>query len=84
MAAGTPVVASDIEVLQEVCCGAATLVPAEDPARWASALTSVIESRPLAAEHVAAGRAVATAASWARGGEALRELLVQVARGRTG
>ena len=81
MAVGTPVVASAIPVLEEVCSAAATLVPARDPAAWASALTAALENKSSVAALVAAGAEVAAAATWDRGGLALRELLTCVARG---
>jgi glycosyltransferase involved in cell wall biosynthesis len=80
MAAGVPVVASAIPVLEEVCGGAATLVPAGDPAAWAAALTKVLGGGPVVADLVRAGSAVAAAATWDRGGRALGELLTSVAR----
>jgi len=81
MAVGTPVVASAIPVLEEVCSAAATLVPARDPAAWASALTAALENKSSVAALVAVGAEVAAAATWDRGGLALRELLTCVARG---
>jgi glycosyltransferase involved in cell wall biosynthesis len=84
MAAGVPVVASAIPVLEEVCGGAATLVPANDPAAWATALTTVLRGGPAVASLVSAGTSVAAAATWERGGLALGELLTSVARQATG
>ncbi len=80
MAAGTPVVVSAIPVLEEVCSGAAVLVPAHDPAAWASALNLLLDGGPPVAGLVAHGAAVAAAATWERGGLALGELLASVAR----
>ena len=68
MAAGIPVVASAIPVLEEVCSGAAILVPAHDPAAWAAALNRVLDGGPPVASLVAHGAAVAAAATWERGG----------------
>jgi glycosyltransferase involved in cell wall biosynthesis len=79
MAARVPVVASAIPVLEEVCAGAATLVPPRDPAAWAAALTAVLGGGPAVADLVRAGTAVAAAATWHRGGRALGELLTSVA-----
>jgi glycosyltransferase involved in cell wall biosynthesis len=80
MAAGVPVVASAIPVLEEVCVGAATLVPPGDPAAWAAALAAALAGGPAVAGQVRAGAAVAAAATWDRGGRALGELLTSVAR----
>ena len=80
MAAGIPVVASAIPVLEEVCSGAAVLVPAHDPAAWASALNLVLGGGPQVAGMVSHGAAVVAAATWERGGLALSELLASVAR----
>jgi len=79
MAAGTPVVASAIPALAEVCSSAAMLVPAHDPAAWGSALTTVLADPAWAARLAAAGTAVAASATWERGGRALCELLCSVA-----
>ncbi len=79
MAARVPVVASAIGVFEEVCAGAATLVPPGDPAAWASALTSAIGNGPSVRARIAAGAAVAAASTWDRGGQALGELLTSVA-----
>ena len=79
MAAGVPVVASAIPVLEEVCAGAAALVPPGDPAAWGAALATALAGGPDIAAHVRAGSAVAAAATWERGGRALGELLTSVA-----
>lgn len=80
MAAGIPVIASAIPVLEEVCSGAALLVPGHDPAAWASALNQVLDGGPSVTGLVSHGAAVAAAATWERGGRALSELLASVAR----
>ena len=82
MAAGVPVVASDIPVLAEVAESAAVLVPPRDVAAWTSALASVLASPARSAEMSAAGAAVAARGSWERGATALRGLLSCVATGR--
>lgn len=79
MAARIPVVASAIGAFEEVCGGAATLVPARDPAAWAAALTEATGNGPGVRDQIAAGAAVAAAATWDRGGQALGELLSSVA-----
>ena len=82
MAAGVPVVMSDIQVLAEVAGPAALMVPPHDVAGWASALTAVLSSAALPGRLTEAGRAVAAAASWGRGASALGSLLCAVATGR--
>ena len=82
MAAGVPVVMSDIEVMAEVAGSAALAVPSRDVAGWASALTAVLRDPALAGRLTAAGRATAAAASWEHGASALVSLLSDVAVGR--
>jgi glycosyltransferase involved in cell wall biosynthesis len=82
MAAGVPVVMSDIQVLAEVGGPAALMVPPRDVPSWASALTAVLSSAALPGRLTEAGRAVAAAASWEHGASALGSLLCAVAAGR--
>jgi glycosyltransferase involved in cell wall biosynthesis len=82
MAAGTPVVMSEIPTLSEVAGQAALTVPPQDVAGWASALTAVLTEVKLARRLVVGGRAVAAAASWDQGAAALADLLAAVAAGR--
>ena len=82
MAAGVPVVTSDIEVMAEVAGSAALRVPPRDVAGWVSALTAVLGDRALAGRLTAAGQATAAAASWEHGASALVTLLSAVAAGR--
>jgi glycosyltransferase involved in cell wall biosynthesis len=82
MAAGTPVVMSDIPTLSEVAGQAALTVPPQDVAGWASALTAVLTDVKLAGRLVRSGVAVAATASWERGAAALADLLAAVAAGR--
>ena len=82
MAAGLPVVMSDIEVMAEVAGSAALMVPPRDVAGWASALTAVLSDATLAGRLTAAGHATAAAASWEHGASALVSLLSAVAAGR--
>jgi glycosyltransferase involved in cell wall biosynthesis len=79
MAAGVPVVLSDIPVLAEVSGGAALRVPPQDVAAWATALTAVLGDPALSRGLVAAGRAVAAASGWEHGASALLTLLSTVA-----
>ena len=55
MAAGVPVVMSDIRVMAEVAGSAAVMVPPRDVAGWASALTAVLCDAALA-DRLTAGR----------------------------
>ena len=82
MAAGVPVVASAIAVLEEVAAGAALLVPPADPAAWAGALNRVLAGGPAVRDMIQAGSGAAAAATWQRGGQALGGLLAAVAAGR--
>ena len=61
MAAGAPVVASDIPALREVAGDAAVLVPPADTGAWAEALSRVLESPSLQADLAGAGRRRAAA-----------------------
>jgi glycosyltransferase involved in cell wall biosynthesis len=82
MAAGVPVVMSDIEALSEVAGSAAIMVSPRDVAAWESALAEVLSDAGLAARLSAAGAAVAKGASWEHGAWALSDLLCAVATGR--
>jgi glycosyltransferase involved in cell wall biosynthesis len=79
MAAGVPVVMSDIEVLAEVAGPAALMVPPRDVAGWATALVAVLGDPALSGRLTDAGRAAAAAASWDHGALALGRLLSAVA-----
>lgn len=82
LAAGVPSAVSDIPVLTEVTAGAALRVPPRDVAGWANALTTLLRDGAARGRLAAAGRAVARAATWARGADALGGLLSDVAVGR--
>jgi glycosyltransferase involved in cell wall biosynthesis len=79
LAAGVPLVVSDIPVLAEVCGDAAVRVPPGDPAAWAAAITEVLADPAGTRERVQAGAAIAGQAGWQHGGQALRRLLLSVA-----
>ncbi len=81
MAAGVPVVMSDIRALAEIAGPAAVMIPPRDHAQWVSALTAVMSDAALARRLVTAGAAVAAEASWERGASALASLLSAVAAG---
>ena len=63
MAAGTPVVASDIPVFREVAGSAAVLVPPRNPQAWASAIISTQDANRRH-QLVLAGRERAAGATW--------------------
>jgi phosphatidylinositol alpha-mannosyltransferase len=68
MAAGVPVVASDIPGYREVIRGgeSGVLVPPGDSASLARAVSEVLTRGPASTEMVAAGRQAATEYSWDR------------------
>lgn len=70
MAAGAPVVASDLDVVREVAGDAALLVPARDRDALAFALARVATDTALRARLAAAGRARAATFTWAATAEA--------------
>jgi glycosyltransferase involved in cell wall biosynthesis len=86
MAAGLPIVASDIGAIREVTADgtAARLVAPDSPAALAAALGSVIEDPQGAAELGARGRVVAQRWSWDRSAVALDALYGEVAAARAG
>jgi glycosyltransferase involved in cell wall biosynthesis len=76
LAAGTPVVASDLPAIREVCGDAAVLVDPTDPAGIAAGVLGVLSlSLQERAEVAAAGRRRAGEFTWSRAAEQL-ELLV--------
>lgn len=79
LAAGVPLLVSDIPVLAEVCGDAAVRVPPDDPAAWAAAIIALLADPAGARQRVQAGAATAAQADWQRGGRALRRLLLSVA-----
>ena len=70
MAAGIPVVASDIPAIREVAGDAAALVPAADPDAWADALSRVLASPALQAGMAGSGRRRAAMFSWTKTAQA--------------
>jgi len=75
MAAGTPVIASDIPVMREVAGDAALLVPPEDAAGWADAMERILEDAGLRQRLAAAGRERATRYTWERCAATVRDVL---------
>jgi glycosyltransferase involved in cell wall biosynthesis len=75
MAAGAPVVASDIPALREVAGDAALLVPAGDAGKWAEAIEAVVcLDQPQRAAVVERGRARAAQFTWRATAERTLEL----------
>jgi len=71
MAAGTPVVTSDVPALVEVAGGAAVVVPTGDPVALAAALARLAEDPDRRGELAVAGRRRAAAFSWTGAARAL-------------
>ena len=70
MAAGVPVVASDIPAIREVAGDAAVLVAPGNADAWAEALLRVLESPRLQADLAGSGRRRAAMFSWTKTAEA--------------
>ena len=77
MVAGTPVVASAIPVLAEVCRDGAVLVSPYDPQAWVDAIEEVLGGADSVTALRERGARVAREATWKRGGRALYELLTR-------
>jgi glycosyltransferase involved in cell wall biosynthesis len=65
MAAGAPVVASDIAAIREVAGDAAVLVPPGDAASWAQAIEALLADGPRRADMIEQGRRRAKLFTWA-------------------
>jgi glycosyltransferase involved in cell wall biosynthesis len=74
MAAGAPVVASDIPAIREVAGDAAVLVPPGDVQQWAGALEDVLASPSRRVELAEAGRRRAAMFPWANTAAATLEV----------
>lgn len=74
MAAGTPVLVSDIAVLRETAADAGIVCPLDDPAAWGEALTRLRDDDAHRREVVRAGRAVAAGLSWGRTAQATQDV----------
>ncbi len=74
MAAGTPVVASDIPVLREVADEAALFADPRDPEAWAERLARVFTDAALRRRLVQRGRARAQDFSWRRTADATAQV----------
>ncbi len=80
MAAGVPVVASDIPVFREVAGEAALFVPADDAAGWKAALAVLTADPGLRARLGALGRERARAFDWSTAAARTRAVLQRAAR----
>ena len=69
MAAGTPVVASDIPVHREVAGDAAVLLKPDQPAEWAAAVAALAHDEARLVELAERGRRQAARFSWQRTAE---------------
>ncbi len=76
MAAGCPVVASDIPVLREVCQSAACYAAPANPHDWASKLEEVLASPRKQADLVQKGKAQVTGFNWQKAAEKHLEIFL--------
>ena len=79
MAAGTPVVCSDIPVFREVAGDAAAFVPPGDAAAWARTLARVVSDPGYAADLQARGAARSRAFTWRQTADQTLAVLADVA-----
>ena len=77
MAAGTPVVAVDRAPIPEIVGEAAVLVPMDDDAAMAAAVTRLRDAGTWRADRIAAGRARVARFTWDRAAEALATVLCE-------
>ena len=80
LAAGTPVVASDIPVFREVAGEAAVFAPVNDPAAWKRVLIELASDDALRGRFSVRGRERAAAFAWSRAAARTRDILEQAAR----
>ena len=81
MAAGIPVVCSDLDVLREVGGDVAVFVPPRSPSILAQVMERLLTDRPLRDEKILRGRERARSFTWQRCAETLLGLLRQVGNG---
>jgi glycosyltransferase involved in cell wall biosynthesis len=79
MAAGTPVLASDLPIIREIAGSAARLVPPDDVPAWAQAIASLVVVDEAHRALVAAGRARAATFRWEDTATATLEVYRRVA-----
>ncbi|HLN16605.1 MAG TPA: glycosyltransferase family 1 protein [Acidimicrobiales bacterium] len=82
MAAGVPVVATDVGALGEVLGDAAVLVPPAEPDRLAEAIVTALDDDDLRRRLVAAGHRRVATFTWARTAEGLARLYEDAAAAR--
>ncbi len=80
LAAGVPVLASDLAVFREVAGDAAVFLPADDAAAWRRALAELAGDASLRARLGARGRERARAFDWAAAAARTRAVLERAAR----
>ena len=80
MAAGTPLVCSDIPVFREVAADAALFVPPDDPAAWARTLAGLLVDPEQARDLAIRGAARVRHFSWPRTAERTLAVLSDAAR----
>ena len=80
LAAGTPVVASDIPVFREVAGAAAVFAPVHDRAAWKRALVELANDEARRGRFAGRGRERAGAFAWSRAAARTRNVLEQAAR----
>ncbi|MCX7848115.1 MAG: glycosyltransferase family 4 protein [bacterium] len=81
MAAGTPVIAADVEALREVAGEAARYVGPDDEERWAVVMAELLNAPVLRAELAHRGLARAAEYSWARCAAETRAVYEEAIRG---
>jgi len=81
MAAGAPVIASDIPAFREIAADAALFFPPSDPAALAKAVDRTLTDRAGSARRVALGRARVAEFSWSRSVDRLCEVLREAVDG---
>lgn len=80
MAAGTPVVASDIPVFREVAGEAAVFAPVDDPAAWKRVLVELAYDETIRGRRSRLGRERAAVFDWSTTAARTREVLERAAR----
>jgi glycosyltransferase involved in cell wall biosynthesis len=79
LAAGLPVVASDLPALREATGGHASLVALDDTAAWLDALSRLLSDQGLRAQRAQAGRQWASGFTWERILDQFERVVAQVA-----
>ena len=80
LAAGTPVVASDIPVFREVAGEAAVFAPVDDPAAWQRVLVELAYDETIRGRRSRLGRERAAVFDWSTTAARTREVLERAAR----